>query len=1450
MECEKYEEHRKLQKVFDSNYYFRTEPQERNFLKRLKTSLNEFPPHVVLPYFRMFAESGSIPAMRYLSHYGLMNKDYTQAIEWAGYGAWYGDPASSLSLATFLMNRDQIPELTSLDPVDCEEATAQLLHYAALKHPLLGDKNVHFIVPHAQEYLETFKNNTPSRVSQMLDHYDTLIQNLSEESDATTAQITYILNKLQFFLDAQEYNALNSVVSLLDTKVFKSSKNAYFKNNPEACYQVANLLSKIKDKSLQAGGEWKTQKRKIRNNFLSLLQQAAKENVNAAWKLLLCKGCNEITIAELINAVEKTQKVDVPLASEINQVLDNLEKTKDKTIHHYLAQLFCQNRVKYVKKNEITAWHHAQRCTDPIEFLSTHAAYLNESTICAEATLYLIENKNTLNKENESLIKTYLDKVNPNTTQAVRKKIIELCLKDEALLEKAMDMIAAFCQEIKTADWAAESNFINSIITPLHKKAQELNNIKCARILALLFEQHSASISHPSITNNDEAHRYYLKVTGFGGDLDSLCKLIPCYQESNNWNQRTEAAHFWFELYKICAKDDKHAQLQEKARAMLNAMIQKWDRTIESPEDSLDNPDPSLYYYAFMANSQNFAKAWHQMRCAEQLVKENQKKSPGIQGKIYATGAVECLHKLAEEGKGWASWLKAWIRFNRLEALTQETCLPDTLIILEHIHNLLTNAADAKESFECADLTIADIDFHKGILYKHCSSLTRFEKDKCLGAAFDSFERAAQAGHSKAQVAWAECCLEPQKVKKGQESFEQAINYLLEASDKEKVATKYLKKIYENGYQFIPKGGGFITTEMLNKIEKQLKVVNIPPLKEEACPIEKAIYYLEIEKNYEKAYEILKEESKHSTVAKVYLGIMYRDGLYTQQSLPESIDLFTKALLQWKFDKSEVAAMNIAFEGIPPSPDWGCETALALLKHIVSCVLNNFSFSGSSGSMNTHISLALRLCELIAEKSNNQEDKNLLFNSGVAHLLGELYRKDTNLTILFNLVNCFSKRLLTMDLPPKEYEGDLYAPYHDLIDLLCQNILSKAQPLKFLTFPDPEQAEVIQELLGNLQGLIKKGNHEPFEYLYSLFHLCAAREKAEWADTKKGFEHLSRASINKNYTAMWLMGMLQRKAKKIKLGIPHAPNQGQKNIEEAAKNGDISALLTLCQSYIKSGKNSEVAMQYINKILRINSDNVFANKLLLDLICASKKDSLPLAQEKINSALEVLYKSQTFRASADLYHVYLDLLKEKPSLHPKEVIGLLIQSFLLCKQNYTERTFIELTKKNKLTALVTQWCYALEQNSPNDNQLLIDANMVTGWCYLLYIKQLALLNKKSPSEFECAKKYFEKSITQSQKKNINAYCLLARLYLESNAEDTDLGKVKENIVLAYKQLNQQKLSPNQFPLLTQLIRDYLSVMNALVEAIAPKTDKGLDADRVFITKLAAKLETDSKIVYL
>lgn len=186
------------------------------------------------------------------------------------------------------------------------------------------------------------------------------------------------------------------------------------------------------------------------------------------------------------------------------------------------------------------------------------------------------------------------------------------------------------------------------------------------------------------------------------------------------------------------------------------------------------------------------------------------------------TGLEASLRACAARGEGWAYFAQAYYTacsaVNPGMPMTAEQEALNIIAKMEKAKDLLRQASEATEPHKnFSEFGNYDVDVTKGIAYVNLFKVR--PNEIYIQKAFELFQPAVDARNSKGMYNWARATLDGYG-RKGQAAFEQAVNYLIQAATQNHPPSKEcLEKMRAEGMRFAAECGGTMTSPMCDAID-------------------------------------------------------------------------------------------------------------------------------------------------------------------------------------------------------------------------------------------------------------------------------------------------------------------------------------------------------------------------------------------------------------------------------------------------------------------------------------------------------------------------------------------------------------------------------------------------------------------------------------------------------
>lgn len=1139
--------------------------------------------------------------------------------------------------------------------------------------------------------------------------------------------IRALVQKCKQLVQAQESGVLEVILQLCDTPEFERIKD------PELAFGLGCDLLEMRGGVEETGKELKKQKQKMRNHAIRLFKSAyEKGNVIAGWYVLAHEQPHENSVAFLERVVHATGTADAKTnesATVVCQALEHLQtRSGDQSLYAQLGRIYLKDQ--FLAADEKKGFELLKKSGDKgLSVLIEHAQKMQNPEVCLDAGILLVENRKKIDRAQALAAGyAYLDRALENGDATLKERMIRECLNDSNILRSyAVAAMKIYCEDIAEQEEPAQKSldFINEVF-PIFIERADNGDVDSALLVHELLTEWPKVVTHAQLTDKAGLAHCYLDQTARSGDFDALCKQMQQYDNlAPDEIAYTNAARFWHLLYmisSICSAQDA-PEIKTKAYA---ALVKLYDDKMA--HDAIIINSPEFYYYLMMAFAQSDGqKAFNAFLKGERCVHVDMV-NPDHVAMHTRLGVPQVLERCAQEGKGWALYALGLMHLNyfpleRIDISTAQD-IHESIKNLEHVRSYMLQARIAKEPH--TNLTGCDesnIDYFLGNHYQKLALLNSKEALVWSAKAMQYFDACGQQGNPKGLKEWAIGCLKGDGPK-GQEAFEKAIKRLIQAAAlKEQEAIDELAKISQKGFAYASQCGGAITAQMLESIKRidednfnqtvqelglplnDAPVNNVPVASPVA--IEQAIANFN-NGAYQAAYDIFQQEAAtDDVVANIYLGIMHRDGVLVEKSAARAREYFIDALLKGQTRQVNLPILKIAYEGLSGCSADDVRAHVARASYMVSVELHKRD-PGKTPINVDEISSHLLQAEKAAWASSNDDDRRLIFSSGLSSLIVALYRKEKSIPLLVEVVSTYLQRVLHIGINTQrdqEQMVELVIPLMEFNQEIINNILDERARSCFLKNIGEKKVSL---LLTSLKTIIAARQRDLFLSLLGLLHIEGTLEKLPWANIKMGEEYLGQASQLTNAAkeqtksakaAQLVLGFLYLNGHKLMDTIPYKPKRGVQLLQPLADQSSKSALMALGNHY-RFAKKNDHAEVYFKKACELSQQNGEAAFGLIKIY--ENKPKKIIAQDYVwaNNILQSMSAHPDLADIVPLHQAYCALLANNKSVFSDDAIMHMLEQVVLKtdRNPLIQKELSELCQHNQLPEIIDEWRTKNEAN--------------------------------------------------------------------------------------------------------------------------------------------------------
>ncbi len=1159
------------------------------------------------------------------------------------------------------------------------------------------------------------------------------------------------------------------LVTFLKDNTYKKMKESV-RNCSGLSQELGLALLRLRDAAITFSDTARGDHRRIRDEGIEFLaMSAAQENVISSWALV--EQCNnlkeiEVLLAEAIMRTSKAldqhyeeddqqyQEIDPKQIERCMAKVDKISLSSDTYV--VLGGLYMRGLERGIPVDRQKAIGYFAKACDGAQKLfellqDHHLVATLESRICFEAACLLHSKKD---EKFETLQTQLLARVVFHEDIALRKDAIRYCLEHEDLLSSGIYALREFHKDYvaSPAEQArAQDSFNRETIGTISKWAMGTRNSQTAEIS----QRHPAAIMllHEISRNDNDQMLVPIKKTiqelvewaafktGFAPAIEALEPEFECVpQEKERLEKSIDFWHTWWKKY---ADDpvqrDKKNSVYQKLLALSDAALVP----LANKEDgggSVYLNIPSVHYRIatiFMQMGDEL-KALVHIVAAEQLVRSMIMRMPQAGEQVDKLGALDLIKAAANQGKDWARYAWALIRFNRVELLLEGPKPEQMLDELDAIKTLISGINQAAIPEADDILKPGEMDFYIAFFGGRINQRLKVADQKINARVVAALEAAIAQDHCQALYTWAMTALnQAGRADMGQATLEKAVDYLCRATILgHGEAPGIIRTIKTRGFGFISLCGGAMTAELLTKIEATLAALPAPtqntlsdvhtddwqpmiPESDEpeplpADPFERATKLLHTKKYSDAFGEFSQLAAQQHVGAYSYLGAMYRDGLHVEKSAEGARDYFMRALRESNDAHTRyIGPLIVAYQALRDDPS--LEVQMLRLKHNVH-VLNSNHVSGGFEELLDH----LRTVEV-------QNPGELLCTTGLLPALNNFSAKNCkNVAWLLNLVGIWADRLIIHGWPDlNKYRNEFYqlvVPF-DLLREQLENSLLSPDGNYTSILGDGLDAQSIVGVIVRLETLVQKGYHDPFEGLlgelkiiYGLETMPSVHGERSIKEGLEWLKHTQTAGVD--VKAGVLLGRLQLSgiAKiKVIMGIglktealrPN-PEAGKAVLLDLVKKGNAGAAVVLGKWHYCERKEPEPAIGHFKKALEITPNTPEAAFNLLSIYCERPSLAKKVTVDTLRSLVATAQTLPKHNLAASFYKSYFTLAKGMPVVSEEEALETIIA--MCCRETDMKamaRAFVEILGSNFYSKLQGWIDTVLERpETPERAQLL------------------------------------------------------------------------------------------------------------------------------------------------
>ncbi len=746
------------------------------------------------------------------------------------------------------------------------------------------------------------------------------------------------------------------------------------------------------------------------------------------------------------------------------------------------------------------------------------------------------------------------------------------------------------------------------------------------------------------------------------GNMIALEALAPQFSHGQNSAQEIfEAAEFWNLFWRSASLPaQKERAVNETQRLVFKS------ETLGTEQQSLE-----FDYYAMMTLAETDPQS------AMKLLSHAQKRilsshaSSASRKLLESTGAKAFIDAAAAKEEGWAYFAQAVCKSN---SMPQNTVirLHEYMLHINEMQKLLTAAHHAKRPFSDPEILSQNmLDYERALYLKFLSRNAENDESQeaaleLLEESLELFDRAANGGSAVAGIEWANIVLSKKSNKfKGQRTFETVVNRLIQGlADNPNDCRSKLQLIYDLGHAQRWPCGGNMTDDIQNKIKNALgiesgqnnaqSVVGTPSVMEQA---KKAWN----EKRYSDAGTLFDSEAaKGNLAATAYLGLLYEQGHHGKKQEEEAWALFKKSLLGWDGKEMEGdEAFYKAYQATIKRSATDLEAAHAAL---------HFSIYTAHAAASNNMVLTedttfkdLEIFERVAARSTIPADRDLLFSSGMARRLTQLYRIDNDAVKMLRLVSQYAKRITDFGgLDPQsnpEHINDLVAPFNNISSLLATHILAQKYTL-FTKWNEESNKKLFENLEAALRVRGPQSGGVPLERVLGLLYVNRSLDaKGTEHDFRRGLTLLQKAAAHNDREAALVLGNYNLNGLKKFPGVLREVKRGIAMLEGLAAQNNFPASFILAQ-YYSDKRDFKEAARSIRQILKKDKTNGRAAFFLARLYYEMPSlvpDSVDRGAYIYSLTKDAAAHNPLRKEQAKLFKILLAISKYPALMQPKEI---------------------------------------------------------------------------------------------------------------------------------------------------------------------------------------------------
>lgn len=877
-----------------------------------------------------------------------------------------------------------------------------------------------------------------------------------------------------------------------------------------------------------------------------------------------------------------------------------------------------------------------------LQELIHEAPNVYEGIDLVEAALYLHLHRSKDSRALEAMT-SCLERALQDPDPMVRQAIIEYCVDDLLpFSEKAMNKYATELQA-NAGLLEEEANFMNAHLQALIKKAGSGDDQAAMRVYDLVKNHGSCFTCIPEESRESVCYKYH-KQAFEAGNYTAVCMGLPAARAMNpkTTTELSEAMRFWAQVYKSSVQNRGISHVTPAPVALEK---ESYEKILELKQLKIavdKNADARFYFYLTYVLAHKDPVGAIEALC-KALEISSLERDASCLALYETTGIKEFLEARGKEGKGWAHFAQGCfigVTTRSMQCRNEEDCLY-TIKSIERARTCLKNALNASEPYKNdALLNETALDINKGMRYYRLFQLNK--KQIYLQKAVELYNDAIAKGHSQALYEYAKLILNGHD-QKGQRGLEQAIDYIIRSTNQNNChAYKLLQSIEQKGLYYVSECGGTITAELKKRIdaclENKKKEEQLLPSTDQSNT---AVDIM----SHEEEYALIKRMADQGNIeAKISVAMKLRDGNGVKQSVEDSHEYFTQALLEWD-GKTNKKLFGVAWAALVDANEQDVRVRAARAKYQVHDLVSQMETKVlTDQQMNERLSVLNNdINYIMAARKGTHANNQLFYTSGLAQLIKDTISIfGTEDIFLYNLLDAYMKRLQAF---PDEIKDDKKS---SLLTVPVKAIIFRSHGLLkvdvgAVTMSQEEEA-ANKRALESLNAVIKKDiwatNKEQLEYLKALalimksiheaaksqalasvitsttqdksrnasdlIALFATQSKSSYSEASTMLNALSK---RKYADAIYMQGYLAIHGNALNPCITKENARGMALLEELAKQKHINALFTLTKIYSeemkKTNKTSE-RLSYAKKmeknlatIVSIEPENQFALTLLL-----------------------------------------------------------------------------------------------------------------------------------------------------------------------------------------------------------------------------------------------------------